>query len=50
MLPQLIVSVGLLQGFDGGVVDLPQPLQYSWRRKGMHVGDSQTPSTPLHPF
>jgi len=33
MLSQLIVLVGLLHGPDGAVVDLPQPLQCSWRRK-----------------
>lgn len=33
MLPQLVVSVGVFQGLDGGVVDLPQPLQYSWGGK-----------------
>lgn len=35
VLPQLVVSVGVFQGLDGGVVDLPQPLQYSWGEKNV---------------
>lgn len=33
VLPKLVVFVGLLQGLDGRVVDLPKPLQHHWGQR-----------------
>lgn len=49
MLPQLVVSVGLLQGLDGGVVDLPQPLQYTCKGRNMWMDERQTTPPWLDP-
>lgn len=40
MLPKLIVSVRLLQGLDGRMVDLSKPLQHRWGQRRMGEGAS----------